>query len=123
MSPVRGEVHELDLTGFHELGRWEKRPALVVSADFFNSRLETVVLVPLTSQLGRAEDGGCVLVPRGSIRGRPGLDTDSVALCHSPLTVPQDLLGGLRGVVRDDRLLSDIEEELAFALGLGPALS
>ena len=121
MKPAHGEVYELDLTGFPELGSWEARPGVVVSSDFFNRRLDTVVVVALTRNLKRKDQAGCILVPQSSAGKSPGLKADSVALCHSPLTVPKGVLGRRLGKLPAD-LLSDIEETLAFALNLGPSL-
>lgn len=93
----------------------------MVSSDFFNRRLDTVVVVALTRNLKRKDQAGCVLMLQPSAGKSPGLRGDSVALCHSPLTVPKNVLGRRLGKLPAD-LLSDIEETLAFALNLGPNL-
>lgn len=121
MTPSRGEILWIDLGEFGSLGQWGRRPAIVISNDFFNSRLDTVVVVPLSANVSRAGAAGVVLVPRGGLGRDTGLTGDSVALCHSPLTVPKNVLGDRIGVL-EHRLLSEIDDNVAFALDLAPNL-
>ena len=124
MRPLRGQVFEVDFDSMIGLEERGLRPALIISSDFFNSRLGTIVIVAITSQ-DRSAHAGCVAVPRSAViaaPGKRGLDLDSYAISHSPLTVPQAALGPLLGQLRDSVLLGKILDALAFVLDLAPAL-
>lgn len=76
-------------------------------------------MVTLTRQ-DRSANTGCVLVKRAAIAGLPGLDGDSYAVCHSPLTVPQEALHQRRGRLTDRSTMVALDNAIAFALELGP---
>jgi mRNA interferase MazF len=70
------------------------RPALVVQCDAFNrSRIATVVCVPLTSNLARAEAPGNVLLSSETT----GLSHDSVANVSQLATLDKAALGAAVG--------------------------
>lgn len=119
--PFRGEVFDIALNLTPGLEDWGHRPWIVVSNDFYNQRLDTVVLVALTSK-DRGEETGCVRVAKAAVSGSPGLSADSMAVCHAPMTVPQSELGSKRGSVTDRMVMVAIDEAIAFALDLAPAL-
>lgn len=63
------------------------RPVLIVQAEPFNrSQLHTVIVVALTSNLGRANAPGNVLLPRR----RCGLPRDSVANVSQVITLDRE---------------------------------
>ena len=75
---TRGEIYLADLgsgTGSEQSGT---RPVIVVQADSINRYSETVVIIPLTTNLKRAQIPGCLLLHQGE----GGLTQDSVALCY-----------------------------------------
>ena len=119
IQPQRLDLFDLTLGAASYADEWGDRPCLVISHDFYNRRLSTVVVVTLTRQ-NRSADTGCVLVRRAAIAGMPGLDGDSYAVCHSPLTVPQDTLNQRRGRLTDRTAIVALENAIAFALELGP---
>ena len=91
-----------------------RRPVLVVQANSFNrSRIQTVIVVGLTSSLDRAGAPGNVLLPAKST----GLPRDSVANVSHLLTLDRAFLDSKVGRI-SDRLLSKVEKGLRLALEL-----
>jgi mRNA interferase MazF len=78
-----------------------RRPVVVVQGDAFNrSRIATVVCVPLTSNLRRADAPGNVLL---SARVT-GLPKDSVANVSQPVTLDRKALAEPVGRLPDNKL-------------------
>ena len=78
-----------------------RRPVLVVQGDAFNaSRLATVVVVPLTSNLRWASAPGNVLLAAK----RTGLPRDSVANVSQIVAVDRDILNERVGRIRPDEV-------------------
>jgi mRNA interferase MazF len=81
-----------------------RRPVLVVQDDTFTqSRISTVIVVIITSNIQLAEAPGNVLLPKGVT----GLSRDSVANVSQILTVDKTFL-----VERIGSLPNDLEEEI-----------
>lgn len=102
----QGEVWWADLGLPSGSGPGNRRPVVVVQADSFNrSRIATVVCVPLTSNVMRADSPGNVLLTAAAT----GLPKDSVANVSQLLTLDRRAL--------DQRLgkLSRAKLELIFA--------
>lgn len=91
-----------------------RRPVLIVQADSFNrSRIRTVIVVPLTGNIGLADAPGNVLLKRDD----SGLPKDSVANVSQVLTIDRSFL--LNHVRRlPTRLLRQVESGLRLALSL-----
>ncbi len=91
-----------------------RRPVLVVQTDPFNrSGIETVVAVPFTSNLQRADAPGNVLCRRHDT----GLNVDSVANVSQLTTLDRKWLA--RRVSRlPSHLLQEVENGLRLLLGL-----
>jgi mRNA interferase MazF len=114
MKPAnRGEVWLADLgatKGDHEqLGR---RPVIVFQTDDLLP-LNTVVVIPLTTQLKRAEFANNVLIPAGEA----GQDCDSVAQGHQIRAIDRRKLLHKIGELAPERL-SELELAVMFVLGL-----
>jgi mRNA interferase MazF len=78
-----------------------RRPLAIVQSDAFNrSRLRTVVCVPLTTNLRRAESPGNVFLPADST----GLPYDSVANVSLIVTIDRALLSEVVGTISDHEL-------------------
>jgi len=78
-----------------------RRPAVVIQGNRFNaSRLATVVVVPLTSNLRWADAPGNVLLPAQ----RTGLPKDSVANVTQIVTVDRSILSDRVGRLADSEL-------------------
>jgi mRNA interferase MazF len=81
-----------------------RRPVLVVQDDTFTqSRISTVIVVVITSNIQLAEAPGNVLLPKGAT----GLSRDSVANVSQVLTVDKTFL-----VERIGSLPNDLQEEI-----------
>jgi mRNA interferase MazF len=91
-----------------------RRPVLIVQADAFNrSRLRTVIVVVLTSNLRLVDAPGNVLVPAAA----SGLSKDSVANVSQVITIDRDFLSAPAGRLRG-RLLRDVDSGLRLVLAL-----
>ena len=89
MVATQGDVCWADLPPPVGSGPGLRRPVLVVQGDAFNrSRIATVVVVPLTSNLSLVEAPGNVLLRRRMT----GLPRDSVANASQILTIDKELL-------------------------------
>ncbi len=76
-------------------------PHVVVSEDVFNhSRVMTVIVCALTSNLKRANEPGNVLLDPGE----GDLDRQSVVIVSQIASVPKDALGPRIGRLSDDRI-------------------
>jgi mRNA interferase MazF len=88
-SLVQGQVWWAELTDPIGSGPGFRRPVLVVQGNAFNrSRIRTVVVVPLTSNLRLAEAPGNVLLTQADT----GLLRDSVANVSQIVTIDRALL-------------------------------
>ena len=111
----RGEIRWVDLGEPRGSEPGYRRPVVVVQADAFNrSRIATVVVVVLTSNLLFARAPGNVLLPKAAT----GLPKDSVANVSQILTVDRaDLDSEVVGrLSRSD--LDDLADGLRLVLSL-----
>lgn len=91
-----------------------RRPVLVVQDDTFNqSRISTVIVVIITSNIQLAEAPGNVLLPKGAT----GLSKDSVANVTQILTVDKRFLVECIGSLPND-LQEEIDDGLRTILYL-----
>lgn len=92
------------------------RPVLVVQDDLLNdSRLGTVMVAPLTSNLQRARAFGSVL-----LRAKQDVvERDSVVLVCQVVALDKSRFGTLVGTLTR-RQMQDVDRGLALALGLSP---
>lgn len=91
-----------------------KRPVVVVQSDAFNkSRINTVIVVTLTSNLRLADAPGNVKLPEA----KTGLNRESVANVSQILTLDKQFLGEQIGQL-DTLAMQQIDEGLGLVLGL-----
>jgi mRNA interferase MazF len=110
----RGEIWWADLPTPVASEPGYRRPLIVVQIDEFNqSRINTVVVVVLTTNLQLAEAPGNVLLTAG----QTGLSKDSVANVSQVLTVDKFFLTEKAGKVRKSDL-QKIESGLRLVMGL-----
>jgi mRNA interferase MazF len=110
----RGEIWWADLPAPVASEPGYRRPLIVVQIDEFNqSRINTVVVVVLTTNLQLAEAPGNVLLTAG----QTGLPKDSVANVSQVLTVDKFFLTEKAGKVRKSDL-QKIESGLRLVMGL-----
>lgn len=114
MEVKRGEVWWADLAEPRGSEPADRRPVLIVQDDLLTaSALSTVMVVPLTTNLRRAEAIGNVALAKRDT----GLQRDSVALVCQVLTLDKAFLDMM---VRKlpARLLRTIDDGLRLALSL-----
>jgi mRNA interferase MazF len=107
----RGEIWWAEPQGSEPGSR---RPVLIVQDDLLTrSRLQSVMVAPLTSNVSRARAMGNVLLQVG----HSGLARDSVVLVCQVMTIDKDFLTELVGSV-PRRVLASIDDGLRLALDL-----
>ena len=90
-----------------------RRPVVVVQSNAFNrSHIRTVVIVPLTSNLRRANDPGNVLLSSE----RTGLPQDSVANSSLVAAIDREILVEIVGQLTE-RLIQRVLDGIAIVLG------
>lgn len=110
----RGEIWWADLDEPRLSEPGHRRPVLIVQSDPFNqSRIQTVVVAVLTSNLRRAEAPGNVLLPAGLV----GLSRDSVVNVSQILTLDRSLLTEHAGTLTS-RLQRAVDDGLRLVLEL-----
>lgn len=110
----RGEIRWAELGEPRGSGPGYRRPVLVVQADPFNrSRIATVAVAAITSNLDLAAAPGNVLLSAGA----SGLPRDSVVDVSQLLTLDRRFLGEAVGTLPAD-LTGRVEEGLRLVLAL-----
>jgi mRNA interferase MazF len=111
----RGEIWWTDLPAPRGSEPGYRRPAIIVSDDGFNeSRIGTIIVAIVTSNVRHAESAGNVFIKK---RAGNGLDVDSVVNVSSLLTVDKYALLELCGAVTKNQL-SEVDAGLRMVLGL-----
>ena len=115
MSEIhRGEIWWADLPGPRRSEPGYRRPVLVVQADAFNlSRIQTAIVVVITSNLDLADAPGNVMLPARL----SGLSRDSVVNVSQLLTLDRSVLTEHAGTL-PTRLLRSVDEGLRMVLQL-----
>ena len=115
----RGQVWWVDLGEPQGAQPGFRRPVLIVQDDLLtDSRLGTVMVAPVTSNLQRALAVGNVEVAAK----QSGLPKTSVVLVCQVMTVDKSLFAEQAGSL-SRRVMSDVDQGLALALGLQQARS
>jgi mRNA interferase MazF len=108
----RGEVWWADLGSYRPLEQTGRRPVIVWQSDALTKTLQSVLVIPLTTNMGRANLAGTAIIsssPRG-------LSEDSVALAFQMRAVPKTALHTRIRVLTETELA---ELELATDEALG----
>src|SRR5277367_790566 len=102
----------------------KRRPAVIISNDNNNTRLDDVLLVPLTSNTKRAvKEPTQVVVAMNSPEGQQGgLRLDSVIDCTVIATIPKTLLVSKIGSFPQETM-EKIDQCLMIALSIGRPIS
>jgi len=110
---AQGQVWWAELPAAIGSGPGYRRPVVVVQGNAFNrSRIRTVVIVPLTSNLQRGNDPGNVLLSSE----RTGLPQDSVANGSLVAAIDRGILDELVGQL-SERLTQRVLDGIALVLG------
>lgn len=107
----RGEVWWADLGAYRPREQTGRRPVVIWQSDTLTRVLQSVLVVPLTTNLDRANLAGTALISSTAVGGPP---QDSVALAFQMRAIPKS---ALQTKIRD---LDDTElEELELATDEG----
>lgn len=98
----------------------KRRPAVIISNDYNNSRLDDVLLVPLTSNTTRAaREPTQVVVMMNTEEGKAGgLRLDSVIDCTVIATIPKTLLVNKIGAFPQETM-ERVDQCLMIAMAIG----
>lgn len=98
----------------------KRRPAVIISNDYNNGRLDDVLLVPLTSNTTRsAKEPTQVVINMNSPEGQQGgLRLDSVIDCTVIATIPKTLLVNKIGSLPQE-VMERIDQCLMIAMAIG----
>jgi len=110
----RGEIWWADLGAHRPQEQTGRRPVVVWQSDTLTRVLQSVLVVPLTTNLDRAKLAGTAVVAGGA----PGPPTDSVALAFQLRAIPKS---ALQARVRSLTETELAELELATDEALGRA--
>lgn len=102
----------------------KRRPAVIISNDYNNSRLDDVLLVPLTSNTTRAaREPTQVVVMMNTPEGQAGgLRLDSVIDCTVIATIPKTLLVSKIGAFPQETM-ERVDQCLMIAMAIGRPIS
>ena len=107
----RGEIWWADLGAYRPREQTGRRPVVVWQSDALTELLQSVLVVPLTTNIGRAQLAGTAV-----IAGDGGLPADSVALAFQLRAIPKACLTTRIRMLTADEVL---ELELATDEAVG----
>ena len=103
----RGEIWWADLGAYRLREQTGRRPVVIWQSDQLSRVLQSVLVVPLTTNLDRANLAGTALISASPVRGLP---QDSVALAFQMRAIPKSSLQAKIGNLNENEL-----EELELA--------
>lgn len=110
----RGQIWWADLPDPIASEPGYKRPVIVIQADEFNkSRINTVVVVVITSNVRLANAPGNIKLPKS----KSGLNRESVANVSQILTLDKQFLVEKIGQL-DNHIMRELDEGITLVLGL-----
>lgn len=109
---TRGEIWWADLGPYRTQEQTGRRPVIVWQSDTLIRLLQSVLVIPLTTNLDRARLAGTALL----LASEGGLDADSVALAFQMRAIPKK---SLKTVVRPLTVEELAELDLATDEALG----
>lgn len=110
-SPRRGDIYWVDFNPARGSEQAGVRPAVVVSPDFYNSRMRTVLVAGITSTI-RPASKVAVLLPAG----KP-LKRECQIMAFQIMTVDKSRLGDCKGCLDADQTVA-LENAMRAAWGL-----
>lgn len=112
----RGEIWWADLGPYRPREQTGRRPVIVWQSDELTSVLESVLVVPLTTNLSRARLAGTAVIAANE----GGLSQDSVALAFQMRAIPKSALANRVRALADDEL-AELDLATDEAIGREPA--
>jgi mRNA interferase MazF len=108
----RGEIWWADLGAYRPREQTGRRPVIIWQSDILTRALQSILVVPLTTNLDRARLAGTAMIEATE----NGLSQTSVALAFQMRAIPQDcLLDRIRNLTVDE--LGELELATDEALG------
>jgi mRNA interferase MazF len=98
------------------LVEFKLRPAVVISKDASNLRLDDVIVAPCTSNISRSREATQYLIDSAEITAA-GIRVPSVVRCEALLTIPKTLIRRTLGHLSDDAMTA-VNDCLRDALAL-----
>jgi mRNA interferase MazF len=89
------------------------RPVIIFQNDLINKFTTTLLTIPLTTNLRRAQLSSCLFIPKGE----GGLVRDSVVLCHQLRVLDKTRLQQKLGAV-SQQTITMIENKMLFTMGV-----
>lgn len=109
----KGEIYFANLSPVVGSEQAGMRPVVIVQNSILNRFARTVVVIPFTTNLKRAELPSSVLISAGA----GGLKEDSVALCNQIRVLDKSRLTSRLGKLSDE-WMDKIQDTLAFVLDM-----
>jgi mRNA interferase MazF len=113
MNVKRGEIWLANLNPTKGSEQSGIRPVLIFQNNIVTKYTNTVLTIPLTTNLKRVSLPSCILIPKNE----GGLLSDSVALCHQLRVLDKSRLQQKLGIVSPETLF-DIERHALFTMGV-----
>jgi len=113
-NPERGEIWWAELPESRGSEPGYRRPALVIQSNLFNrSRIQTIIVATISSNLKLADLPGNVLITRRA----SNLPGDSVVNVSQLLSIDRRFLSDYTGIL-PGRVLTLVDDGLRLALGI-----
>jgi mRNA interferase MazF len=113
MNVKRAEIWLANLNPTQGSEQAGTRPVLIFQNDWVTKYTNTILTIPLTTNLKRASLPSCALI----YKGEGGLLSDSVALCHQLRVLDKSRLQQKLGIVSQE-ILFEIERCMLFTMGV-----
>jgi len=108
----RGDIWIADLNPIQGSVQSGVRPVIIFQNSIIAQYSSTIIIIPLTSNLRRADLPTCLKILADS----NGLDEDSVALCHQIRAIDKSRLKNKIGSINSSTMI-DLESVVLFSLG------
>ncbi|MBM3239025.1 type II toxin-antitoxin system PemK/MazF family toxin [Candidatus Poribacteria bacterium] len=118
MNYKRGDVVLCQVpTPSSEFRQFKLRPAVIVSKDHNNNRLDDVMIATCTSNISRSREPTQYLITYPNEIAQAGLKVSSVVKCESLLTINKSMILKVLGRLSDE-VIEKLNACLMDALGL-----
>ena len=112
MKIERGEIWLANLDPTQGSEQAGTRPIIIFQDNALSKFTTTIITIPLTTNLRRAELPTCFIIPKG----QGGLNQDSVALCHQIRVLDKTRLIKKLGKLESE-VIANLESIVLFTLG------
>lgn len=110
---MRGDIYLADLNPSRGSEQAGIRPVIIVQHNNIDRFTRTVVVIPLTTNLRRAQIPGTIVLPAGE----GGLHQESVALCYQIVVIDRERLQQQMGTLSSS-YLQQLAEAIRYTLDL-----